>query len=78
MSLQIRQSRNAFRARVVTAHGKRVRVVESQRDRNREAHACQLGVELSKWRHGVQLEDFFSNRACVFRIEIDAAGSECA
>ena len=74
MRLQIGQTRDALRARVVGAHGQRVGIVEAQRHRDRQPHGCKLGVELGERWDGVELENFAGDRARVFGVDVDAAG----
>ena len=77
MCLQVGQTRNAFRLRIVTAKRQRVRIVETQWNGGGESHWRELGVELGKRGDGIELQDFLGDRSGVFGIDVDVAGREC-
>ena len=74
MRLQIGETSDALRARVVVAHSQRVGIVEAQGHRDGQPHGGKLGVELGERWDGVELENFAGDGPRVFRVDIDAAG----
>ena len=76
MRLQIRQTGDALAFCIVAAHRQRVRVVEPERDADREPHRTQLLIQLRKRGHRVELQYFLGDRARVLGIHVDVARRE--
>ena len=76
MRLEVGQPHDIPGTRIVGAHRQCVGIVETQRNRDRQPHGRQLGVEFGERRNAVEFQDFLGDRARVFGVDVDAAGRE--